>query len=225
MSKEKIIRLACIVLVGTVLPLALILAIAVASGMLTSPASEEGMNPHYRPFFPDGSVELGDMEETFDGEISGDGSGDVTGDEFGDGTLPIEPGGDMTLPDWESGMEWPTLSHGDGTLPAGEWEPLPEEWDTLPEEWETFPEDWGDIPYDPDDLADLLAGMNGSLGLPPGALAAGAAAKLTVMEVYAKRNDHVYFKMQSFGGYTGQEWQEAQAFERTQRLRPDLLEE
>ena len=216
MSKEKIIRLACIVLVGTVLPLALILAIAVASGMLMPPTGEEGMNPHYRPFFPDGSVELEEVVGTLDGEISGEGpggsSGDVTGDEFGDGTLPIEPGGDMTLPDWESGMEWPTLPHGDGTLPEGEWEPLPEEWDTLPEEWETFPEDWGDIPYDPDDLADLLAGMNGSLGLPPGALAAGAAAKLTVMEVYAKRNDHVYFKMQSFGEYTGQEWQEAQAY-------------
>ena len=213
MSKEKIIRLACIALVGTVLTLAMILVIAVAGGMLTPPAAEESMDPHFRPFFPEGSLDIEDIVDTLDIEISGEITGEgPEGDPGGDGTLPIEPGGDMTLPDWESGMEWPTLSHGDGTLPEGEWEPLPEEWDTLPEEWETFPEDWGDIPYDPDDLADLLAGMNGSLGLPPGALAAGVAAKLTVMEVYAKRNDHVYFKMQSFGEYTGQEWQEAQAY-------------
>ena len=229
MTKEKLIRTLCIALVSTVLSLALILVIAFAGGMMTEAPDEESVDPHFRPFFPNGIPE--NLPDTLEMNGPGDGSDDT----MGDGTLPTEPGGsgdgseeeithgpgdetgntpggDLTLPEWESGMEWPTLPPTLDTLPADGWPTLPEGWDTLPEEWETFPEEWGDIPSNPDELGDLLAGMDGSLGLPPGALAAGAASQLTVMEIYAEYSDTLYLKMQSFGNYTGQGWNEAQAY-------------
>ena len=51
--------------------------------------------------------------------------------------------------------------------------------------------------------------MDGSLDMPAGALAAGVASQLTVMEIYAERTDTIYLKMQSFGAYNGRGWDEA----------------
>ena len=221
MSKEKLIRSLCIALVGTVLSLALILVVAFSNGMLADTPPEESEDPHFRPFFPEGSVDLGDVMDTpdLDGTLEGGGfpSQPGSGDDFpfegGDGTmgdLPFDPS-DMTLSDWESGMEWPTLPPSIMVDPNEEWFTLPEDWDTLPEDWDTLPGDWGgdgDFPYDPDDLSDILTGLDGSLGLPPGALAAGVASQLTVMEIYAEKSETLYLKIQSFGGYTGQGWNE-----------------
>lgn len=200
MSREKLIRILCVSLVGTVLALALILVVAVSGGLLAeTPVPAE--DPHFRPFFPEGSVDIGDILEsadigdlTFPRETVCEPNGTNATD--GDETLPPEP--PVTLPpilDTEADIEWPTI---------------PEDWETLPEDWDTLPPDWGDVEL-PDgmDISDLLAGMDGSLELPPGALGAGIASQLTMMTIYAERDDTLYLKMKSFGNYTGQGWEEA----------------
>ncbi len=207
MTRNQLVRILCITLVTVTLALALILAVAVIGGELLPPAVSPDVNPDFTPSIPQGSFDFGDLLESLD-------PGDFTRDP--DSTRPSEP--EMTLPDWESGWEWPTLPPTLETSPDIELPTLPEEWDTLPPEWETLPSDWGDagdgLPFDPEDLADLLAGMDGGLGMPPGALAAGVASQLTVMEVYAEQSDRLYLKMQSFGDYTGQEWTPAESYNR-----------
>ena len=201
--RNKLIRILCISLVAVTLALALILGVAVigsAVGKGSAPADTEE-DPHFRPFFPEGSLDIGDILDSID-------PGDFTRDP--DDTDPDIP--DVTLPEWESGLEWPTLPPSLEVDPDWEVPTLPEGWDTLPEEWDTLPEEWGDLPVDPDDLADLLAGMDGGLDLPAGALAAGVASQLTVMEIYAEKTDTLYLMMQSFGNYTGQGWTEATAY-------------
>ncbi len=205
MPREKLIRILCIALVTTVLALALILVVAVAGGMLASPSVPDEGDGDFDPSFPQGTFDFGDILESLDPD-------DFTREPHG--TLPPEP--EITLPEWESDFEWPTLPPTLETDPDFELPTLPEGWDTLPPEWDTLPPEWGDaldgLPIEPDDLADLLAGMNGELGLPPGALAAGVASQLTVMEIYAERDDRLYLMMQAFGDYTGQGWSEAAAY-------------
>ena len=200
MTRNKLIRLLCISLVTVTLALALILGVAVIGGAVAEGGipEESEETPHFRPFFPEGSLDIGDILDSID-------PGDFTRDP--DDTRPIDP--DVTLPEWESDFEWPTLPPTLQTDPDFEWPTLPEGWDTLPEEWGTLPPEWGDLPYDPEDLADLLAGMDGGLDMPPGALAAGVASQLTVMDIYAERTDTLYLKMQSFGAYNGRGWDEA----------------
>ena len=203
MNRSKLIRILCIALVSAVLALALILLVAVCGGDTATPEGEETTRRSFYPSLPDEPLDPGEISDII---ATGD-WGDLTKDP--DITLPPEP--EDTLPDWESGMEWPTLPPSLGTDPDFEMPTIPEEWETLPEEWSTLPPEWGDIPYDPDDLADLWAGMNGmtSMGAGAGALAAGVASQLTVMEIYAEKTDTLYLKMQSFGAYNGQGWEEA----------------
>ena len=138
-------------------------------------------------------MDIGDILDSID-------PGDFTRDP--DHTRPLDPDfPDVTLPEWESDFEWPTLPPTLQTDPDFEWPTLPDGWDTLPEEWGTLPPEWGDLPFEPEDLADLLAGMDGGLDMPPGALAAGVASQLTVMDIYAENTDTLYLKMQSFGDY------------------------
>ena len=201
MSREKLIRILCITLVAVTLSLGLILAVALVGSTVAEGTPAESEDPHFRPFFPEGSVDIGDIIDSLD-------TGSLTRDP--DDTTPFDPDiPDVTLPEWDGGLEWPTLPPTLETNPDFEVPTLPEGWDTLPEDWDTLPEEWGDLPYDPDDLADLLAGMNGSLNMPAGALAAGVASQLTVMEIYAPKTDTLYLKMQSFGAYNGQGWNEA----------------
>ena len=202
-DRSRLIRGLCVALVTAVLALALILLVAVCGGDAAT-AEEETTRRSFVPSLPDEPLDPEDISDIFG---TGD-WGDITLDP--DVTLPPEP--DVTLPEWDSGMEWPTLPPTLQTDPDFEWPTLPEGWDTLPEEWSTLPEDWGDIPFDPEDLADLLAGMNGMTGMGAGALAAGLASQLTVMQIYAEREDTLYLKMQSFGNYTGQGWEEAEAY-------------
>ena len=202
LSRETLIRILCITLVAVTLALGLILAVAVVGGTLaeTTPAESEE-DAHFRPFFPEGTPDIGDIIGSLD-------PGDFTRDP--ETTTPADPDiPDVTLPEWESDFEWPTLPPSLETNPDWEVPTLPEDWDTLPEEWDTLPEEWGDLPYGPDDLADVLAGMDGSLDMPAGALAAGVASQLTVMEIYAEKTDTLYLKMQSFGAYNGRGWNEA----------------
>ena len=203
MTRNKLIRLLCISLVTVTLALALILGVAVIGGAVAEGGipeeSEEA--PHFSPFFPEGSLDIGDILDSID-------PGDFTRDP--DHTRPLDPDfPDVTLPEWESDFEWPTLPPTLQTDPDFEWPTLPDGWDTLPEEWGTLPPEWGDLPFEPEDLADLLAGMDGGLDMPPGALAAGVASQLTVMDIYAERTDTLYLKMQSFGAYNGRGWDEA----------------
>ena len=202
MSREKLIRILCITLVAVTLALGLILAVAVVGGtMAEATPAESEEDAHFRPFFPEGTPDIGDIIGSLD-------PGDFTRDP--ETTTPADPDiPDVTLPEWESDFEWPTLPPSLETNPDFEVPTLPEDWDTLPQEWDTLPEEWGDLPYGPDDLADLLAGMDGSLDMPAGALAAGVASQLTVMEIYAQKTDTLYLKMQSFGAYNGQGWNEA----------------
>ena len=202
MSREKLIRILCITLVAVTLALGLILAVAVVGGtMAEATPAESEEDAHFRPFFPEGTPDIGDIIGSLD-------PGDFTRDP--ETTTPADPDiPDVTLPEWESDFEWPTLPPSLETNPDWEVPTLPEDWDTLPQEWDTLPEEWGDLPYGPDDLADLLAGMDGSLDMPAGALAAGVASQLTVMEIYAEKTDTLYLMMQSFGSYTGQGWAEA----------------
>jgi hypothetical protein len=172
---------------------------AAVIGGLTAEGEPEGTTPHYRPELPEGTPDMGSWEPDI-----------PTRDP--DETLPFDP--DMTLPDWESGFEWPTLPPSFETDPDFEWPTLPEGWETLPEEWDTLPSEWGDM-VSPEDMADLIAGMDGSLGLPAGALAAGVASQLTVMEIYAEHTDSLYLKMRSFGDYTGQGWGDALSYDVT----------
>ncbi len=205
MTRDQLIRILCVALVATVLSIALILVVAVCGGATVElPSETEG---GFRPSLPSGPFDPGEWLESLD-------FGDMTYPDIpsdGDVTLPPEP--EITLPDWESGMEWPTLPPSLESNPDFEMPTLPDGWDTLPNEWDTLPPEWGgsgdDLPYGPEDLADLLAGMNGNLGMPPGALAAGIASQLTVMDIHAEKSDRVYLKMQSFGAYNGQGWDEA----------------
>lgn len=212
MTRNQLVRILCVALVTVTLALALILAVAVIGGVVATPSVPDA-DTDFRPSFPEGSFDFGDIWESMNPE-------DFTRDPHAtpdpDVTRPSEP--EMTLPDWEGGWEWPTLPPSLETSPDFELPTLPEGWDTLPEEWDTLPPEWGDsgegLPFDPDDLADLLAGMDGGLGMPPGALAAGVVSQLTVMEIYAERNDRLYLKMRSFGDFTGQEWGAAESYTR-----------
>jgi hypothetical protein len=168
-DRNRLIRGLCIALVAVVLALALILLVAVCGGDPVPTEGEETTHRSFRPSLPDEPLDPGEISDIFG---SGD-WGDVTLPPEPDVTLPPEP--NVTLPDWESGMEWPTLPPSLETDPDFEMPTLPEGWDTLPEEWDTLPEEWGDLPIDPDELADLLAGMNGLTGMGAGALAAGMA--------------------------------------------------
>ena len=203
MTRTKLIRILCISLVAVTLALALILGVAVIGSTVGEGGTptDSGEDAHFRPFFPEGSLDLGDILDSID-------TGNFTRDP--DDTPPFDPDiPDVTLPEWESDFEWPTLPPSLETDPDWEVPTLPEGWDTLPEDWDTLPEEWGDLPYGPEDLADLLAGMDGSLDMPAGALAAGVASQLTVMEIYAERTDTLYLMMQAFGDYTGQGWADA----------------
>ena len=203
MNRNKLIRILCISLVAVALALALILGVAVIGGAVAEGGipEESEETPHFSPFFPEGSLDIGDILDSID-------PGDFTRDP--DHTRPLDPDvPDVTLPEWESDFEWPTLPPTLQTDPDFEWPTLPEGWDTLPEEWGTLPPEWGDLPFEPEDLADLLAGMDGGLDMPPGALAAGVASQLTVMDIYAENTDTLYLKMQSFGDYNGRGWDEA----------------
>lgn len=201
-DRNRLIRTLCVTLVTTVLLLALLLLIAVCGDSSGDGNPEETTRRPFRPSLDDVTLNPEDISVDWDPDGSGSGGGT--------GTLPPEP--DVTLPDWDGGMEWPTLPPTLETDPDLELPTLPEGWDTLPEEWDTLPEEWGDLPIDPDDLADILAGMDGSLGMAGGALAAGVASQLTVMEIYAKKTDTLYLMMQAFGDYTGQGWEEAEAY-------------
>ena len=201
-DKHQLIRTLCVTLVTVALLLALLLLIAVCGDSSGDGNTEETTRRIFHPSYSDGTIDPEDI--SIDWEPDGSGGSDGSG---GTGELPVEP--DVTLPDWDGGMEWPTLPPTLETDPDFELPTLPEDWDTLPEEWDTLPEEWGDLPIDPDDLADVLAGMDGSLGMAGGALAAGVASQLTVMEIYAKKTDTLYLMMQAFGDYTGQGWADA----------------
>ncbi|MBQ4113657.1 MAG: hypothetical protein IJD38_12750 [Clostridia bacterium] len=208
-DKNTLIRTLCVALVTTVLLLAVLLLVAVCGDFAGDGTPEETTRRPFRPSLEDVTLDPEDISVDWNPDSSGNG-GDT-------GTLPPEP--DVTLPDWEGGFEWPTLPPSLETDPDFELPTLPEGWDTLPPEWDTLPAEWGDLPLDPDDLpygpedlADLLTGMNGNIGMPPGALAAGIASRLTVMEIYAEKTDTLYLMMQAFGDYTGQGWDEANAY-------------
>ena len=204
-DRNKLIRMLCISLVAATLVLSLILLVTVCGGRAAPGAEEETTRRGYRPTFPDQLPNPDDLPGSLDWEgwpDSDRGTGDGP-------TLPPEP--EVTLPDWESGWEWPTLPPSLETDPDFEWPTLPEGWDTLPEEWDTLPEEWGDVEL-PEDIGDYLAGMDGSLDMPPGALGAGIASQLTVMEIYAEKDDRVYLMMQAFGDYTGQGWNAAASY-------------
>ena len=213
MTRNQLVRLLCIAVVAATLALALILAVAVVGGEILTPPAATEEDPDFKPPYPQGTFDFSDFLDSLD---PGDFTRDPDATRDPDSTLPPEP--EITLPDWESGWEWPTLPPTLETFPDMEMPTLPEEWDTLPPEWETLPPDWGDagdgLPFDPEDLADLLAGMDGGLGMPPGALAAGVASQLTVMEVYAEQSDRLYLKMQSFGDFMGRDWTPAESYNR-----------
>lgn len=198
MDKNRLVRFLCIAVVSVALMLALILTVTVFAGMAGQGTPEETTYEGFRPSFPDGSFNWEDYFSSLEPpELPTRDPWDTV--EPPDGTLP-----------WDD-LEWPTLPPSDDPLPDPEWPTLPEEWDTLPEEWGTLPEDW-EIPTDLAGLDDLLAGLDGSLGLPPGALGAGVASQLTVLNVFAERDDRLYLKTKAFGDYNGHGWGEAVAY-------------
>ena len=204
MEKNRLIRFLCVFLLSAVLALALILTTAVCVGMAQEGVPEETTYEGFRPSFPEGSIDWEDLFGSLPPDI---GSRDPWED-------TIEPP-EGTLP-WDD-LEWPTLPPSDDPPPDVEWPTLPDGWDTLPEEWDTLPEEWGDITLpdglpDVGDIDDILAGMDGSLGLPPGALGAGLASQLTVLNVYAERDGILYLKTKAFGNYNGSGWNEAEAY-------------
>ena len=138
MSREKLIRILCITLVAVTLSLGLILAVALVGSTVAEGTPAESEDPHFRPFFPEGSVDIGDIIDSLD-------TGSLTRDP--DDTTPFDPDiPDVTLPEWDGGLEWPTLPPTLETNPDFEVPTLPEGWETLPEDWDTLPEEWGDLP-------------------------------------------------------------------------------
>lgn len=221
MTNTRWIRNLCVLLVGVVLALSLVLVAAVCGASLNEPPETE--RGGFIPDLPDGPIDPGNFIPGLGtGNISRDTDSPATGDDTGkypgDDTVgEIEPGDDTDEPPieppetWDGSLEWPTLPPMDSD--TAEYPTLPEEWDTLPPDWDTLPPEWGDLTIpEGGSLADLLAGMDGSLGQ-AGALAAGVASHLTVMNLYSTATDTVYLKMQSFGDYTGQGWDEAEAYE------------
>lgn len=208
MEKYRLMRLLCVALVAAVLALSLILLVAVCTGMASEGTLTETTRSGFWDILPDGPIDPDDLPGTLDwGDLTFDPTDNTKEPE----TIPDDPFADTREP-WESGLEWPTLPPYEGTEPEREWPTIPEEWDTLPEEWETLPEDWDAEYPEVGDIADALAGMDGSLGMPAGALGAGIASQLTMMKILAERNDRLYLKMQSFGDYTGREWSDAEAY-------------
>ena len=205
MEKYRLMRLLCVALVAAVLALSLILLVAVCTGLASEGALAETTRSGFWDILPDGPIDPDDLPGTLD---FGDLTFDPTDDTREPQTLPDDPYDDTREP-WGGGLEWPTLPPYEGTEPEREWPTIPEEWETLPEEWETLPEDWDAEYPDVGDIADALAGMDGGLGTPAGALGAGIASQLTMMNVMAERDDRLYLKMQSFGSFDGREWRAA----------------
>ena len=210
MDNGRRLRLLCAVLVAAVLALSLILVVAVCSREADEGAPEETTRRSFWELLPDGIPELG----TFNWE---DMTFDFPSQSGGEGTLPVEPPEDttpsdepVTLAPWESGLEWPTLPPSEPD-PDREWPTIPADWETLPQEWSTLPADW-EADLDVGDIADELAGVSGSLGRPQGALGAGIASQLTMMEIQVDRDDRLYLKMQSLGVYEGHGWGAAPEF-------------
>ncbi len=201
------IRQLSVILASAVLMLALILVVAVCGGMTADDPPAES-DYHFVPSLPDGTFDPSEW--------------------FSDWTRPdIEPNtrepGTWDPGTWDPGIDtrepstgfgtapdWLTLPPEPSTAPEPEWPTLPEGWDTLPDGWDTLPSEWGDVTLsDLGEIGDILAGMNGSLQNPAGALGAGVAAQLTMFKVNAEIDDTVYFKMQSFGAYNGTGWNAA----------------
>ncbi len=213
-GNRNLLRNLCVVLACAVLMLALILVAAVCGGMTAEEPPEETLY-QFVPSMPSVPV---DPSEWLSGltmpPIDPETREPSTMDETWE--FPTwDPGIDTREPETSFGTapDWVTLPPEPSTDTEPEWPTLPPEWDTLPEEWDTLPPDWGDVTL-PDDgsIADILAGMNGSLQNPAGALGAGIASQLTVLKLLATDDDVLYLKMQSFGDYTGQGWAEAPTY-------------
>ena len=223
MEKSRRVRLLCTALVAAVLALSLILVVAVCSREADAGAPEETTRRNFWDMLPGGELEPEFFPDTMNWE-------DMTfepptlSEEEGthpDGPPDDPPGGSETETEWrttapwESGLEWPTLEPAPEPAPKPEWPTLPGDWETLPEEWETLPEEWGvELPEGEDirDIADELVGMSGGLGMPQGALGAGIASQLTMMNILAEKSDRLYLKMQTFGTYNGRGWNEAKGY-------------
>ncbi len=213
-DKQNLIRHMSVIIASAVLMLALILVAAVCGGMTAKEPPAES-DYHFVPSLP---PEGFDPSEWLSGMTMPNESG--TWEPGTRETDTWDPGWDTLAPTTGFGTapDWQTLPPEPNTAPDPEWPTLPDGWDTLPDEWDTLPSDWGDVTLpDIGDIGDVLAGMNGSLQNPAGALGAGVAAQLTIFRLMATDDDVVYFKMQSFGDYTGQGWAAAQAC-------PDLME-
>lgn len=202
MDKNRLVRFLCVTVVSVALMLALILTVTVCVGMADGGTPEETTYEGFRPSFPEGSF---NWEDYF-------GSIEWPDSESRDPWETIEPP-DETIP-WDD-LEWPTMPPSDDPPPEPEWPTLPEGWDTLPEEWGTLPPEWGENLPNVGDIDDVLAGMDGSLGLPAGAIGAGLASQLTVLNVFVEKDDTLYLKTKAFGDYDGRGWGEAQAYSKT----------
>lgn len=197
---SKRIRLLCTVLVAAVLVLSIILVVAVCGRAPGEGGPEETTRRNFWDMLPGGDLSPEFFPETIDWE---------------DMTFDFPTGSDEPNPD-DPFEETSGEGQGDReTTVEPEWPTLPADWETLPEEWETLPADWGvELPEDGDvrDLADELVGISGSLGMPQGALGAGIASQLTMMELLAEQDDRLYLKMQSFGAYNGRGWEAAEPY-------------
>ena len=92
MNRNNLIRILCISLVAVTLALALILGVAVIGGAVAEGGipEESEETPHFSPFFPEGSLDIGDILDSID-------PGDFTRDP--DHTRPLDPDfPDVTLP-------------------------------------------------------------------------------------------------------------------------------
>ncbi len=211
MDNGRRLRLLCAALVAATLALSLILVVAVCSREADEGTPEETTRRNFWELLPDALPEPGtfnweDMTIDFPPMTGGD---EWFTDEPPEDTTPgDEP---VTLAPWESGMEWPTLPPSLESDPDREWPTIPADWETLPQEWVTLPAEW-EAEIDADDIADELVGVSGSLGMPQGALGAGIASQLTMMEIQVEHDDQLYLKMQSFGSFTGSEWETADVY-------------
>ena len=198
------IRLLSIALVAVVMTLALLLMVAVCTRRVVEKGPEETTKRSFWELLGNVPFDPGDLTLDPDWwETTGEPQHTEPREPV---TKPLEPA--ATLEPWESGLEWPTLPPTPDPNEWVEWPSLPEGWDTLPSEWDTLPSEWEADSPDPDDIPENLVGAGGDIRRPGGALGAGIAAGLTVLEIKAEIDDRLYLKMKSFGDYAGQGWAE-----------------